>query len=236
MFSQLVKEKLGYYVYGLKDPRNNKYFYIGKGTGNRAFAHVEEALRGRGKKLDKIGTIQSIISSGYKLEPIIIRHGLDEDTAFELESALIDIFGLENLANIKAGHKSDRGIMTAAEIQLKYDAEKLTVDDNTKILLVCINGSYKKDMSEEELYKITKGNWLCNINKAKQCNYVLGVYHGLVKTIYVPEQWDNIKDSNGVIKRHFEGYVPENYNEFIDKDVSSYLKNNQWSFRYINLQ
>lgn len=236
MFSQLVKEKLGYYVYGLKDPRNNKFFYIGKGIGDRAFSHVEYALKGRGKKIDKISTIQSIISDGYELVPTIIRHGLDEDTAFEVESALIDCFGLENLANIQLGHKSsDRGIMSATDVQLKYDAEKLIVDDKTKILLVCINGSYKKDMSEEELYKITRGNWRCSFERVKPCNYVLGVYRGIVKTVYVPESWHNIVDHNEVMKRYFEGDVPENAKEFINKDVSHYLNNNQWSFKYINL-
>ena len=236
MFSQLVKEKLGYYVYGLKDPRNQRYFYIGKGTDNRVFSHIEEALKGRGKKADKINTIKEIINEGYELEPIIIRHGLDEDTAFEVESALIDCFGLENLTNIQLGHKSkDRGLMGVTDIQLRYDAEKLIVDDNTKILLVCLNGSYKKGMSEDELYKITKGNWRCTINKAEQCHYVLGVYHGLVKSVYVPESWDNILDYNGVVKRCFVGYVPNNTKDFLNKDVSRFLPNNQWSFRYINV-
>jgi uncharacterized protein len=234
MFSQLVIEKLGYYVYGLKDPRNNKFFYIGKGIRNRAFSHIEEAFRGRGKKIDKISTIQSIISDGYELEPIIIRHGLDEDTAYEVESALIDCFGLENLANIQAGHKSsDRGIMSATDVQLKYNPKKLRVDHNTKILLVCINGSYKKDMSEEELYKITRGNWKCAMDRVKQCNYVFGVYHGLVKTVYIPERWYNIQDTK-CMKRYFEGYVPENSKNFINKDVSKYIPKNQWSFKYIN--
>lgn len=32
-------EKHPYYVYCLVDPRNNQTFYIGKGKGNRIFAH-----------------------------------------------------------------------------------------------------------------------------------------------------------------------------------------------------
>ena len=46
-FSELALQKLNengeYYVYGLIDPRNNKLFYIGKGTGNRVFQHVAES-------------------------------------------------------------------------------------------------------------------------------------------------------------------------------------------------
>lgn len=34
-FSQEIIEQLGYYVYGLIDPRNGRYFCIGK--GNRVF-------------------------------------------------------------------------------------------------------------------------------------------------------------------------------------------------------
>ena len=33
-FSDKTIEELGYYVYSLTDPRNNKIFYIGKGCGN----------------------------------------------------------------------------------------------------------------------------------------------------------------------------------------------------------
>ena len=44
-FSPEVCEKLGYYVYRLIDPRNGQTFYVGKGKGNRVFAHVECALK-----------------------------------------------------------------------------------------------------------------------------------------------------------------------------------------------
>lgn len=39
-FSDKVKQKLGYYVYALADPRDNKIFYIG--INNRIFQHEEK--------------------------------------------------------------------------------------------------------------------------------------------------------------------------------------------------
>ena len=40
-FSPFVAEEIGWYVYALQDPRDNKVFYIGKGKDNRVFAHAE---------------------------------------------------------------------------------------------------------------------------------------------------------------------------------------------------
>lgn len=39
-FSQAVCEKIGYYVYILKDLRTAEIFYIGKGVSNRVFQHI----------------------------------------------------------------------------------------------------------------------------------------------------------------------------------------------------
>lgn len=37
--SPYVAEQLGWYVYLLRDPRDAEVFYVGKGRGNRVFAH-----------------------------------------------------------------------------------------------------------------------------------------------------------------------------------------------------
>ena len=43
MFNPQIFEDLGYYIYGLQDPRDRKIFYLRKGTGNRVFQHVEDS-------------------------------------------------------------------------------------------------------------------------------------------------------------------------------------------------
>ena len=44
-FPPSVQKKPRYYVYVYLDPRDSEVFYVGKGTGNRAFAHLLESLR-----------------------------------------------------------------------------------------------------------------------------------------------------------------------------------------------
>lgn len=83
-FSNEVIEKLKYYVYRLVDPRNGHTFYVGKGKGNRLFAHVAGALKNfkDGKNYleeneddvsTKMSTIREIVSSNLQVIHIIHR-------------------------------------------------------------------------------------------------------------------------------------------------------------------
>ena len=49
-FPQEVVEALGCYVYRLIDPRNGETFYVGRGRGQRVFAHVKGLCRRWGPK------------------------------------------------------------------------------------------------------------------------------------------------------------------------------------------
>ena len=60
-FSAYVTEQVGWYVYALRDPRNSKVFYIGKGQGNRVFAHANDAVAEEGDDVSqKIALIKEI--------------------------------------------------------------------------------------------------------------------------------------------------------------------------------
>lgn len=91
-----------YYVYRLIDPRDNKTFYVGKGSGDRAYSH--QAFRDSNKNIHKDNTIRKIHSAGLEVVIEFEHEGItDEDQAYLLEEQLIQTIGLENLTNICTG-------------------------------------------------------------------------------------------------------------------------------------
>jgi uncharacterized protein len=81
-----------YYIYALKDPRKSPAapFYIGKGTGSRAFEHELET--GSGSKAKRIADIKN---SGYEVIVSVMADNLTEVQALKLEAELISAFGTE---------------------------------------------------------------------------------------------------------------------------------------------
>ena len=67
MFSQSAIEELDFYVYLLQDPRDGQTFYVGKGSGNRVFAHTNEAVE-LDWSSDKLDQIREIHDAGMEVE------------------------------------------------------------------------------------------------------------------------------------------------------------------------
>jgi uncharacterized protein len=120
-FSSEVADKLKTYVYRLIDPRNGETFYVGKGQGNRVFAHIHEDVDGEDPS-NKLRRIRDIRLAGYEVAHVVHRHGMDERTAIEVEAALLDAYpGLTNVAG-GAGN-AEYGAMHAKESVRRYAAE-----------------------------------------------------------------------------------------------------------------
>jgi len=86
-----------YYVYALKDPRTTpaKYFYIGKGSGTRAYDHIARIDgTNKGKR------IAEIENNGHKVIISKLVDSLTEIDALKLEAELISAFGTENTGGI----------------------------------------------------------------------------------------------------------------------------------------
>ena len=156
-FSKEAIDNLKYYVYKLIDPRDGKVFYIGKGKGNRVFSHINLSLRyeSRDEEIsDKISLIREIKNDGLDVITIIHRHGInDEDTAYQVEAALIDEYN--NLTNIQGGHNSnDYGPINVNQVENIYRLEKLVIDDidkSDKLLLIKIREEYIKNNDNDIL-------------------------------------------------------------------------------------
>lgn len=215
-FSQAVCEKIGYYVYVLKDPRNSEIFYIGKGKGNRVFQHVSCALDTEDES-DKLNLIREILNEGKNVEYYILRHGLaTEKDALEIESACIDLIGLDNLTNEIKGHNSwESGMKTANEIVQHYDAKAITITEPT--IIININKLYKRFMKDNELYNTTRSSWKLG-SKKNEAKYVIAAYRGLVREVYKINSWNQVGD-----RWEFTGEVAEK--EVRDKYLNQSLEN-----------
>ena len=82
-----------FYVYALKDPRSQpvRPFYIGKGTGPRAWAHILKP-----DKSKKGIRIAQIIADGHSVITSVLIEDLNEIDALRLEAEFISAFGTES--------------------------------------------------------------------------------------------------------------------------------------------
>lgn len=223
MFSQLTIEKIGFYVYCLIDPETNTTFYVGKGIGNRVFAHAAGAVD-TDSESEKIDKIKSILSKGLQVEHYILRYELTEKEAFEIEAAVIDFIGIENLTNSVKGHHTERGKISCKELDVIYSAEKINITDN--VLIIKINSLYRTGMTVDEIYEATRESWVLSKDRAETVDYVLSVYSGIVREVFKPTKWYTVESEKGKARLGFEGEIAEQSvrDRYIFKSIDEYLK------------
>ena len=182
-FPQEVVETLGHYVYRLIDPRNGETFYVGRGQGNRIFAHAKGAVDDveQGAPDPKLRQINHIRGLGMDVAHIIHRHGMSEAEAKEVEAALIDAF--PGLTNRVAGSGSVRGTKHVQEILLQYCAEEFEQDES--LILISISQLWDK----WKVYDAVRGLWRMDKERASQYCLVLAQVMGLVRGAFRPKKW-----------------------------------------------
>lgn len=207
-FSQKTSESLNYYVYVLVDPCDGKIFYVGKGKGNRVFAHLACAIEGE-QETDRLNTIRDIISKGKEVEHFIIRHDLDENNAFTVESVLIDLLtyskfsSIAKLKNIVTGHfQWLKGIKSVQELEILYACKPLLESDiQHNIMTININKTYNINSERHpNIYESTRKSWKLSERRIRQIDFVMSEYRGIIRAIFQPTKW--IKDGNRFM---FEG-------------------------------
>lgn len=192
-----------FYVYCLVDPRTQQPFYIGKGKGNRIFAHKQAAkstFRKSGLFDDnetishlKMNQINEIIKAGYDVLGYIVSHSLTESEAFASENVLINYIKLVQkipLTNIVNGHGASAMLVEEIEERFGYspmDVQEIATDE--LILAVKITDAFRLEKDESREYTFyhrddanlksrTLGNWVIGRDKIQRINYIIGVNTG----------------------------------------------------------
>ncbi|MBQ5316524.1 MAG: hypothetical protein J6I96_03115 [Oscillospiraceae bacterium] len=195
MFSSEVTEQLKYYVYRLIDPRTGLTFYVGKGKGNRVYAHINDALKNyngesyEDKEEDEISAkirhIREIRDLGLEVIHIIHRYGLTEKEAYEVEAALIDCY--PGLTNVQGGHSPDRGVCNADLLQRLLSYEEFEDRDELKYCIIKITDQMVYERGS--IYEAVRKYWKVNLNRIQKVPYVLASLNGVIVDVFKTEKW-----------------------------------------------
>lgn len=217
-FPTSIHEHLDYYVYRLIDPRDGSTFYVGKGRGNRVFAHLKAALEfyeNEDAASAKIDTILAIEEAGHQPGHIIHRHKLTEEQALLVESTLIDAY--PNLSNIVRGHGSnEHGPATAEELIIRYGAPIMEIQANHRIIAININQTFVPSRSDQPgtpeetsaIYNAVRCAWRVSLSRANKAHFVFAVVNGVCREVFeVTQAWIAATPENfpGLLSASIEG-------------------------------
>ena len=131
---------------------------------------------------DKIGRIRGIQLAGFDVGHVIHRHGLDSETAFQVEAALMEAY--PGLTNIMGGHDSDEyGVMHADELQRRYEAQVAVFHHNVALIIV------DRLAAERSLYEATRYAWRVNVTRVEAVDFILPVVKGIIRGAFVADRW-----------------------------------------------
>ena len=108
-------------------------------------------------------------------------------------------------------------------------ASELRPDPNDRILCVKV-GKYVR----ENLYEMTRKYWVVKLEKAEHATHVCAVINGIVKAVYIPQEWKYTDNPHHKGRCEFTG-IEDFGSEYIGKDVRSYYGRSTNPVRYINM-
>jgi hypothetical protein len=215
-FDTLEKQKLGKYVYALRDPRDNKVFYIGQGENDRIFDHFKEAekcLINKSNSSSKVIRILDIWNNDEDVDWFIVAHGLNNDSIDYVESSSIDLLSLSqngSTLNDNLGPKSS--ILTQDDLNL---LQAKPINPSVQMARVFIFPIQKALADGIGPYDATRMLWNVKQKYQELPAYAVGLKNGISIGGYSISRWKNHND-----KQEFEGVE---YQDLINKNWTSII-------------
>ena len=117
-----------------------------------------------------------------------------------------------------------------------------------KVILININRLFQDNLTQDDLYEITRGIWRLNPERAKFAKYAFAVYQGAVVEIFLIHDWveagtteyswREFSDLEKENRYEFVGVIAGDQirNKYLGKNIRDYLPHGaQNPIRYINI-
>lgn len=197
------------YVYALQDPDDQRIFYVGQGTGNRVFEHLNRAeilLQSRKRLSAKFEAIHAVWRRSKDVALVVLAGGLSDREADIVESATLDALSLSangELTNaIAAPHSSMVRVEDLAALAYPY------VNPDRpywKVLLFPVPRNRKK----KDIYERCRRRWKVarkhrTVSMEECASHAVAIVGGVSLAAYRICKWNRLDDK----KWEFEG-VPD---------------------------
>lgn len=233
-FDPLQKQKLGKYIYALRDPRDRKIFYVGQGTNDRVFDHFNEAGHCADASVpfadmsSKVIRILDIWKNNEDVEWIIIAHNLPLDNNNPdlipdlVESALFDI-----LSESQNGDTLNEYSPPKSSRLLPDDLEAMAADfvnPDSKIPNVFIFPVHNALNAGATPYNATRSAWNVSINhQSLEKSYAVGLKNSISVGSYEIARWVPVADSNRSEFIAPDHPVPSDFQPLLNKNWNNVL-------------
>lgn len=167
-----------FYVYELRDPRCGSVFYIGKGKGQRIYAHEAEARKGVHSA--KCQRIREIWAAGKEVRRAKLSLHDEENDALQAEFDAIAAVGLAALTNVLPGGKlgQEAYLKRLAEAEArKAAAEVKVLDRGFRQLAPKFADLLRHNAAGNDYGAWVNGRWL-DFREA-----LLSVFHDMVRRL-----------------------------------------------------
>ncbi len=78
-----------------------------------------------------------------------------------------------------------------------------------KCILIRINQTYSSNMTEDQIYEVTRKSWVLDPYRANDAHYVMAINHGICVGVYLIFEWKFTKEMNNRRRYEFIGEPAE---------------------------
>lgn len=194
------------YVYALQDPDDQRIFYVGQGTGNRVFEHLDRAeklLKSRKRLTPKFEAIHTVWSRSRDVRLVVLAGGLNDREADLVESATLDALNISSngeLTNvIAAPHSSMVRVEDLAAAAYPH------VDPSRRYSKVLLFPAPRKQKNKD-VYERCRRSWKVtkkhrDLGSEAQATHAVAIVGGVSIGAYRVTKWNKLDEG----KWEFEG-------------------------------